>query len=385
MPYAEFGARAADLADSSRRWNLLVSDMPLRPLRPRARAVAAGILLAVLLLHPPIASQARNTLPASLTIKEFWALTAQLSEPDGYFRSNSGSPDNLLSNEQQVSTVAAALAARVKPAGVYLGVGPEQNFTYIAAIRPRMAFITDIRRGNLHLHLMYKALFEMSADRAEFAGRLFTRKRPAALAAAASAAELMDAYQQIPPGDEAAFKTNLKAVLDQLTKTRGLPLDADDQSGIEYVYRNFHRFGPEINYTSSINGRTGSSGSYARIVTAVDGLTGVERTFLASETNFALVKAMQNKNLIVPVVGNFAGPKALRAVGAYLRARGATVTAFYVSNVESYLHRNGVWPAFCANVATLPLDASSLFIRPGNGRLGSLSGMAAETARCPAI
>src|SRR4029450_12521647 len=108
--------------------------------------------------------------------REFWALTEQLSEPDGYFRSNSGSPDNLLSNEGSVSIMAATLAERVKAGGVYLGVGPEQNFTYIAAMRSRMAFITDIRRGNLDLHLLYKAVFEMSADRADFLARLFSRK-----------------------------------------------------------------------------------------------------------------------------------------------------------------------------------------------------------------
>ena len=68
-----------------------------------------------------------------------------------------------------------------RPGGVYLGVGPEQNFTYIAALKPKMVFITDIRRGNLHMHLMYKALFEMSADRAEFVSRLFTKQRPAGL------------------------------------------------------------------------------------------------------------------------------------------------------------------------------------------------------------
>ena len=65
-----------------------------------------------------------------------------------------------------------------RPGGVYLGVGPEQNFTYIAALKPKMVFITDIRRGNLHMQLMYKALFELSADRAEFVSRLFTKKRP---------------------------------------------------------------------------------------------------------------------------------------------------------------------------------------------------------------
>ena len=146
---------------------------------PSATGVLSLFLFLLLLLHPPIAGLTRDTLPASLTDREFWELTEQLSEPDGYFRSNSGSPDNLLSNESQVSTVAGALAQRVKPAGVYLGVGPEQNFTYIAAMRPRIAFITDIRRGNLHLHLMYKALFEISANRVDFVARLFSRKRPA--------------------------------------------------------------------------------------------------------------------------------------------------------------------------------------------------------------
>src|SRR5688572_33122212 len=94
------------------------------------------IAVVTLLLFLPwsLAGQSRETLPDSLTDQEFWSLTQKISEPDGYFRSNSGSPDNLLSNENTISTVAAHLAARLKPGGVYLGVGPEQNFTYIAAI-----------------------------------------------------------------------------------------------------------------------------------------------------------------------------------------------------------------------------------------------------------
>ena len=57
-----------------------------------------------------------------------------------------------------------------------MGVGPEQNFTYIVATKPSMAFIVDVRRGNLDLQLMYKALFELSADRAEFVSRLFSQE-----------------------------------------------------------------------------------------------------------------------------------------------------------------------------------------------------------------
>jgi hypothetical protein len=126
-------------------------------------------------------------------------LSQQLSEPDGTFVSRSGSPDNLLSNEMQLSTVATALAQEVRPAGVYLGVGPEQNFTYIAAIKPRIAFITDIRRGNLDLHLVYKALFEMSATRAEFVARLFSRTPTPVLARTANAAQLMATYGRATP------------------------------------------------------------------------------------------------------------------------------------------------------------------------------------------
>ena len=115
---------------------------------------SATLAVALFILPRPIGGQTPYPLPDSLTDREFWSLTQKFSEPDGYFRSNSGSPDNLLSNENTISTVAAQLAARLKPGGVYLGVGPEQNFTYIAAIKPRIAFITDIRRGNLHLHLV---------------------------------------------------------------------------------------------------------------------------------------------------------------------------------------------------------------------------------------
>ena len=283
-----------------------------------------------------------------------------MSEPNGAFQS-----DNLLSNEMGLSTVAAALAARVKPGGVYLGVGPEQNFTYIAAIRPRMVFITDIRRGNLHLHLMYKALFELSADRAEFISKLFTKPRPAGLSATSTASDLLNAYWDITTSDETAYQANLQAIKDHLVKTHGFPLSADDLAGVEYVYRQFYWYGPAINYTSSTSGRWGGTTTYGDLMITRDAVSGAERSYLASEDNFVFLKTLESKNLIVPLVGDFAGPKALRAVGAWLKSRDAVVTAFYLSNVESYLTRNGVWPAFCANVASMPLDEASAFIRPG--------------------
>ena len=145
-------------------------------------------------------SAAADTLPSRLGDDEFWALSEQLSESDGYFRS-----DNLLSNELYYPEVIAPLVARVKPGRVYLGVGPEQNFNFIAAIKPTMAFITDIRRGNLHAQLMYKALFELSQDRAEFISRLFTKPRPETLTAQSSAMAIMQAFWDVDSSAQAEF------------------------------------------------------------------------------------------------------------------------------------------------------------------------------------
>ena len=130
-----------------------------------------------------VLAETSSRLPARLTDQEFWSLIDDMSEPSGTFRS-----DNLLSNEGRFQYVIPELVEAARPGGVYMGVGPEQNFTYIAATRPAIAFIVDIRRANLDLHLMYKALFELSADRADFVSRLFSRKRPLGLRPTSTAA-----------------------------------------------------------------------------------------------------------------------------------------------------------------------------------------------------
>ena len=133
-----------------------------------------------------------GTLPESLSDRAFWGLVEHLSEPDGYFQS-----DNLVSNEHSYQWVVPALARLKRPNQVYLGVAPDQNFTYIAAVQPEMAFIVDIRRGNLLTHLMYKALFELSEDRADFVAFLFSRPRPPGLP--------LDAVLQNAPESDGPF------------------------------------------------------------------------------------------------------------------------------------------------------------------------------------
>lgn len=303
------------------------------------------------------ATAAAQEIPSRLADTTYWRLVTDLSEPSGNFPS-----DNLLSNETSLQYVIPALTASTNPGGVYIGVAPEQNFTYLAALKPKIAFIVDIRHDNSLLLLVYKALFELSADRAEFTSRLFSRPRPAGLDSASTIERLMEAYSAAPK-DSALFVRNLAAVKDQLQKVHEFPLTTDELASIDYVYSWFYHAGPDLSYNMNMGNYRSRFPTYAMLMLETDG-TGAHRSYLASESNFRVVKDMERKNLIVGITGDFTGPKALRAVGNYVRDHHATITAFYVSNVEFYLFRQGDdWKHFYDNVATLPLDSSSTFIR----------------------
>jgi hypothetical protein len=331
-------------------------------------------LVAALVLSAPL--RAVDILPNRLADEAFWALIDKLSEPGGVFQS-----ENFLSNETGFQVVIPTLKQMTRPDGVYMGVGPEQNFTYIVAIRPKMAFIVDIRRQNMLEHLIYKALFEMSDNRAAFLSKLFSRKRPDGLSDRSTVDELFSAYADAPV-DNDAFKKNLQAINDLLVKKHRFGLTSEDESTIEHVFTVFHDFGPDINYNSSA-GRRGGNGmpNYVMLMTATD-LQGAQRSYLANEENYRFIRGLEGRNLVVPLTGDFGGKKAIRVVGQYVRDHDATVSAFYLSNVERYLfqtnglNRNGGWTTFYENVATLPLDSSSTFIRSvGGGVPGGLGGM----------
>ena len=339
-----------------------------------SRVIRSTLLAAVLaMVSLRVPAVGAVDVPARLTDAEFWRLTETFSEPSGTFHS-----DNFVSNEGRYQLVIPELLTRIKPGGVYLGVGPEQNFTYITAVRPKMAFIVDIRRGNLQEHLLYKALMEMSPDRADFLSKLFSRKRPEGLSKASTVDSLFTAYDAIAPSEE-LYKANLKAVMAWLTTKHAFRLQEDDPAGIDYIYRNaFFQEGPRLGYALTGRGRLGQTPSYAELMTMRDP-TGQQRSYLATEEHFAFVRDLEVRNLIVPVVGNFGGTKALRAVAQYVRERGATISMFYVSNVEQYLRQDGLWSAFCTNVRALPLDASSTFVRSTRGGMGMRGPMGAAT------
>jgi hypothetical protein len=303
----------------------------------------------------------RSALPVALSDKDYWALIEALSEPAGTFDLS----DNLVSNEPGLAENVRKLGPS---GGAYIGVGPEQNFSYIARLRPAMAFIIDIRRENRNLHLLYKALFTMSSDRADFVSRLFSRPRPTDLASTAGVDEIFRRYSDVPRSLE-QFNGNLARVHELLLKTFGFPLSETDLAWIDRVFKAFYADGPEIHFWGSSD-VDALKPSYRQLMTARDSF-GVRRSFLATDEAFGFVRELQGRNVIVPVVGDFGGRSAIRRVGDYIRERGDEVQAFYGSNVGVYL-TNQQTRAFCGNLASLPAASGALFIeRDGVRSLGS--------------
>src|SRR5438093_10073375 len=132
--------------------------------------VLSKLLLAFIASGALYLRQPERVLDAPIGTEKFGRLIAGLSEPEGYFDS-----DNFVSNEAGYLRVLSAMNRLAIRGGAYLGVGPDQNYTYIAEMRPRLAVILDIRRQNALQHLYFKALFQLSRDRDEYVERLFGR------------------------------------------------------------------------------------------------------------------------------------------------------------------------------------------------------------------
>jgi hypothetical protein len=294
--------------------------------------------------------------PGSQATPPLADLIQQLSEPGGYFDS-----DNLISNESSYLQVSEALDALPK-GGVYLGVGPEQNYTYIARLRPRWAFILDIRRQNMLQHLFMSALLEDAADPYQYLCRLFSRPCPSTPETALGSIEATLTALGATPPDEDTFTRNLAAVLQDIEGRQGFDLQPQDRMDVRAIYKAFFDEQVEIRFKSNRRPWATYTPSYRSLL--------VERSpsgrfgcFLASPADYRFVRQLVLAGRVVPVVGDFAGPHALRAIGNWLRERKLTVSEFYVSNVEFYLLRADAFPRFVENVRALPITPDSLLIR----------------------
>jgi hypothetical protein len=285
-------------------------------------------------------------------LPRFRQIVEELSEKGGYFDT-----DNLISNEAAYVQV----VERLTPSGgAYLGVGPEQNFHYIGRLRPSWAFIVDVRRDNMLQHLLLNAILVKAETPYEYLCWLFSR-RCGGEVAPESFTELVAELESSPP-DRALFDRNLKAVLEHIETRLGFPLEDEDGNTIELIYRAF--FDRQLGLRFQSHGRPPMPyhPSYRALLVAA-GPGGAPSSFLSRPEDYAHVRRLAVEGRLIPVVGDFAGPHALRAVGDFIRKRGETVSAFYVSNVEFYLMREGLFETYVENVRSLPRSDASQFIR----------------------
>ncbi|MBO0858030.1 MAG: hypothetical protein J2P21_06155, partial [Chloracidobacterium sp.] len=319
-----------------------------------ARVWIARLILLLSLIFavssPALSQNSKQNSLESIPTAEFSRMIREFSEEGGYFMS-----DNFTSNETSYLHIVDKLRELGVTGGAYIGVGPEQNFTYIAKIRPRIAFIVDIRRQAMIQHLMYKAIFQLSTNRGQFLSRLLSKPLPkeGAPASDVSAADLMAFFGKIAATDQ-AYAANLAEIKKIVQEDYQFPLSEHDRESLEYVYKSFRENGLDIAFRLDASYYGGYFPSFKDLTLQTD-LNGKTGNFLASADDYNFVRGMQKKNLIIPIVGDFSGTKALAAIGDYLRKNGLTVTSFYTSNVEQYLFDSAVFDGFAKNVRKLPI------------------------------
>jgi len=318
------------------------------------------VLLALLVSAAACAPRTAPAAPAaraepSLSIAEFGELTQRLSEPGGFFAS-----DNLVSNETSYLHVLGAMQALGVTGGAYVGVGPDQNFSYIAAIRPEIVFLIDIRRDNLLQHLLYKAVFEMARNRLEYLCLMTGKPVPGRL----EKWDQTDIAQILAWVD--STKSDPQLMQQTLTRVRqtvlryGHTLNESDLANLQRIHVAFFEWGLETRYSN--RGRLSGYPTWRQLILETD-LEGNRGNYLATEARFQYLKSLQRRNLMIPVTGDLGGPHALAAVGREIAARGLHISAFYTSNVEQYLMQGPGFASFAETVTQLPRNENSVFIR----------------------
>jgi hypothetical protein len=294
----------------------------------------------------------------------FATAVATLSEPNGYFDT-----DNLISNESSYQQVLPDLQRRNVRGGAYIGVGPDQNFTYIAAVRPTVAYIVDIRRDNALLHLLFKALFHHARTRVEYLALLFGRAAPPDVEPFRSAQvdRLATYIDEAPKADVAA----LRRQLDPTIRGFGVPLSTEDLQTIAGFHQRFAEAGLSLRFTTTGRPPQWNYPTYRDLLLDTDA-EGRHGSFLASEEAFQFVRGLEERDLVIPVVGDLSGPSALEKVGKAIAVRGEKLTAFYASNVEFYLFQDDSFIKWVTNLKQIPHADNAVVIRSFFNRAGAL-------------
>ena len=255
--------------------------------------------------------------------------------------------DNFLTNEDSFPRICGRIAREVPP-GVYLGVGPDQNLTYLAHARPSRAFVVDFRRKNMLVHLLHKALFTLSDDRAGYLSRLTARGLDAR------------ADDLIASADAARFD-----------RSRLVKVVAEVRATVEPLAL----LGPaDWPLLATIQARLAGPGLSARFLALpmyptlgrlirTPDAEGRPAHFLATEALYREVRDLQRAGRVAPIVGDYGAAGGLDRLGEWLRNRGELVAFIYISDVEDFSIRNGRFDTYIRNLQSLPLAGGARLAR----------------------
>ncbi len=284
------------------------------------------------------------------TDNNFSNIIKQLDDPP----TGPSSADNLMTNEDSIASIVDQISKEVPKGQVYLGVGPDQNYSLMAQVEPSYGFILDYRKKNQLLHLFQKALVEISADQQTYLENFWGRNFP-----------------ELPLGLN-DLENRLKTIAHQPVNESLL------QSTKEKVRKTISKWNllneQEFQEIATIQSRLAGPGPDARFLAlkmyptlgsliTMPSRSGQPSHWLGSEPSYACIRRLHVSSRILPIVGDWAATGSIRRLSGYLKSNQLQVGCIYMSDVEFFLLRGGLFQKYIEKLAELPLHPDSRIIR----------------------
>lgn len=238
--------------------------------------------------------------------------------------------DCFVSSEVGYNEVIARCAPSAeRPGGAYLGVGPDQNYTYIGALRPALAVILDARLDNLLEHLIFKLAFAEARDPLDYLCLLLGRAR------ATGPGDGLTARLRAQPLDAAAaavFSANVRRAFQARWTS-----DERLLARVERLLREFVRRQLAVTSVSeTCLANLDKIPDFEEVITSTTP-EGFNFHYLTDAGRFGVVKALHAEDRIIPLLGNVVSPEGIAAARRVVEGAGLKLSTVYLSNLEEFL------------------------------------------------
>lgn len=286
----------------------------------------------------------------------FFELLKWLDEPP----TGPSSADNLMTNEDSLASVMDQIRSESPPGTVFLGVGPDQNYTFIATARPIEAYLLDYRKKNQLLHLMHLALIAKSPNRIDYLENYWARRVKVGLISppnddhSKTTEKLLLLFRRSEL-DQQFLAQNIGDVMSELLNSQFL--DANEIEEVGRIQKRLAGPGPEARFLALK--------MYPTIASLISMKTraGKPGHWLAGDDYYQEVRELCFQQKIYPVVGDWSGQLCLKKLAAHLNSTEKKVGLVYISDVEFFLLRGNRFSHYIENLARLPLHDEVRIVR----------------------